>query len=394
MKTSGLYLVVLPAIVASTLILPLAGGSDALAAPGGKGKPGSGSGDSGTQILPQSLGTSTDCTSSDGRGINNDVGFGLYAAAQGLYCAPEGAPTALRWSQADGAQNLGTLPGSNGSSAEDVSDDGTVVGFTAGNGVGLPFVFPLGSSSITALPMISGMRWGAADGISPDGRFIVGTNSTETANLPVRWTRVGQSWDPVALNVTYLAIPFGVRGVSNDGTALVNRSVPNGSSGTRVDIAGYWADGSTSWIALPGYDTRAFGISVAGDWIVGQRLAPCSSSCDRYPVPVYWKKRNSDWLGPFDLPALDNVDSRAYAIAQRNGRRLIVGYGYTNKDAIMRAVYWLEQPDGSFALNRLAALDGRSRAWSLARDVNSAGQITGSSAGKGFDQYAVLWTLP
>ena len=103
---------------------------------------------------------------------------------------------------------------------------------------------------------------------------------------------------------------------------------------------------------------------------------------------------NGTWAEPVDLPALDDVDSEASAIAKRNGQWLIVGHGFTKKDAIMRAVAWIEDSPGKFSLHRLAAIDGRGKSWAQAMDVNSRGQVAGTSQGTGSSNYAVLWQLP
>jgi len=146
---------------------------------------------------------------------------------------------------------------------------------------------------------------------------------------------------------------------------------------------------------LPGFDVIALDITANGGSVVGYRLQPCPEPCGEYPVPVYWTLlANGTWAGPVDLPALDGVDSEARSIAVRNGKRLIVGHGFTKKDAIMRAVAWIEDSPGKFSLHRLAAIEGKSKAWARAADVNSRGQVAGASQATGFSYYAVLWQLP
>jgi len=385
--------IVVTLAIASGIALALFVGAATLAAPGGaKGKPSGGSGGGSTQILPVSLGAGPNCASSGANGINNNVGYGLYATAQGSSCNNAGAAAALRWTPATGMVDLGTLPGSNGASAEDVADDGTVVGFSGGS-VAMPIVVYPGSTGPTAMPLVPGMTWGGADGVSANGQFAVGTNGTDETWRPARWIRAGQGWSVSVLDVTDMYAPA-TPAISNDGTAIVNRATRASVSAPLVGHAGYWANGSSSWTALPGYDTLAYDINGAGDWIVGERWEPCPSRCTQYAVPVYWTKTGAGWTGPFDLPALDTADSTAYAIAERGGRKIIVGQGISPKDGIRRAVYWLQQSNGSFQLNRLAALDGRGRASARAVDVNNAGQIVGVSATSGLSSYAVMWTLP
>lgn len=379
--------------IVSGIAFALFVGAATLAAPGGaKGKPGGGSGGGSTQILPVSLGAGPSCASSGASGINNNIGYSLYVTAQGTMCGGTGDVAALRWTLATGMEELGALPRSSGASAEDVADNGMVVGFTSGP-VAMPIVIYSDSAAPTAMPLSSGMTWGSADGISANGQYVIGVNGTDETWRPARWIRAGQGWSVSVLDVTDMYAPA-TPAISNDGTAIVNRATRASVSAPLVGHAGFWSYGSTNWTELPGYDTLAYDINAAGDWIVGERWEPCASRCSQYAVPVYWIKTGAGWTGPFDLPALDTANSTAYAIAERGGRKIIVGVGTTSKDSIRRAVYWLQQSDGSFRLNRLAALDGRSRAAARAVDVNNAGQVVGVSAASGLSNYAVMWTLP
>jgi uncharacterized membrane protein len=100
------------------------------------------------------------------------------------------------------------------------------------------------------------------------------------------------------------------------------------------------------------------------------------------------------------LIALDGVDSEATAVAAVNGRTVIVGYGYTKKDAIMRAVFWQADELGNYGPpTRLAGVDGSSRSFGRATDINPAGQIVGYSGIRTNNPrngvvVAVMWTLP
>jgi hypothetical protein len=137
-------------------------------------------------------------------------------------------------------------------------------------------------------------------------------------------------------------------------------------------------------------------ITPAGDFIVGHQNRPCMNKPNsEYPVPVYWKLlANGSWQMN-ELAALDGVDSEALGVGVVNGRTIIVGWGFTKKDAIMRAVAWLPDAQGRYgAPTRLAAIEGRSKSWARARDVNGHGQVVGTSAVGGLGRAAVLWTLP
>jgi hypothetical protein len=109
---------------------------------------------------------------------------------------------------------------------------------------------------------------------------------------------------------------------------------------------------------------------------------------------MIWTLKNGIWIAQ-ELQALDGVDSEASGVAQVNGQVVVVGYGHTKSDAIMRAVFWKPDAQGKYgAPIRLAALNGRSSAWARAEDANSSGQVLGTSAGNGLSRFAVLWKLP
>lgn len=105
--------------------------------------------------------------------------------------------------------------------------------------------------------------------------------------------------------------------------------------------------------------------------------------------------------GAQELIALDGVASEANAVAEVNGETVIVGYGYTKKDAIMRAVYWKADAQGTYgAPTRLAGLNGSSGAYASAQDINSSGQVVGYSGILRKSPripstiQAVIWELP
>ena len=88
------------------------------------------------------------------------------------------------------------------------------------------------------------------------------------------------------------------------------------------------------------------------------------------------------------------------AVAEVNGKTVIVGYGYTKKDAIMRAVYWQSNEQGSFGPPaRLAGLEGNAKSLARATDINASGRVVGyagsrtNSLRKGV-LVTVMWTLP
>lgn len=331
----------------------------------------------GGQILPINLGTSSDCTGSYGLGINKGGYYPLQVAGQGAGCPGSGARAVL-WSESTGMIDLGTLGATKGGSAEGVSDDGTVVGWLidgAGE-LGLAFVRPLGGP-MQALPMLPGMVYAGADGISANGQYIVGSNSTVSVWRAVRWDRSNGTWTQPKLIS------------SGDAIAVSNGGLVAGSDSDRARV---W-NGTTATY-LPGADTRANNINPAGTVVVGYRWKACTGRCDKYEVPMVWTLKNGTWTAQ-ELQALDGADSEALGVGEVNGRTVIVGYGYTKKDGVMRAVAWKADALGNYgAPIRLAALDGRSRSWARAEGVNSSGHVVGTSQGAGTRPFAVIWRLP
>jgi uncharacterized membrane protein len=350
--------------------------------PGNSGKPGPGA----SQILPVNLGPAPECPRTSGVSLNEGDTAGLYVVGQGRGCSNPGLVGAVRWSRGTGMQYLGLLPDSTGSSAEGVSEDGTVVGWTVGT-IGQAFVLAPGSVELARLQPLAGMVHATAENISRSGQYIVGTSSTDEESHAVVWTRKADgTWE-----VRDLGLFGGSPAIADTGSALFNTSLDERGtiSGARV------IDANGKQTTLPGFDVIARDISAEGDMVVGYRREACPDPCGKYPVPVYWSLRpDGTWAEPVDLPALDGVDSEASAVAERNGQRLIVGHGFTKKDAIMRAVAWIEDSPGKFSLHRLAAIDGRGKSWAQAMDVNSRGQVAGTSQGTGPSNYAVLWQLP
>ena len=356
----------------------------ATAAPPGSGTP---------QILPTVLGTSSNCAWSFGTGINSGTGQApLQVTAQGGVCS-EGQPKPQLWTQSTGMLDIGVIGGAGGGSAEAVSDDGTAVGWLGG-GVGLAFVRLLGGP-MEELPKLAGMAYASAGEISPNGQFIVGYSSRDENDTiigyAVRWDRSSGTWQPKQ-------IPSGGAVAVSDSGAVVGSVAVAGS--TTEGRARIWTD--TGSVELPGTDTRANGISADGTVVVGYRLEDVQCRrppCAKYQVPMVWTLQGGTWVGQ-ELIALDGVDGEASAVAEVDGRTVIVGYGYTRKDAIMRAVYWQADEQGSYGpATRLAGIDGNARATARATDINSAGQIVGYS-GNGTNSprrsvfVAVMWTVP
>jgi len=357
-----------------------------LAQPATAARPGDGTP---SPILPTILGTSGNCARSFGTGINNGTQQApLQVTAQGGACT-ENQPRPLLWTESTGMLDIGVIGGAGGGSAEAVSDDGTAVGWLAG-GVGIAFMRPLGGP-MEELPKLAGMTYASADDISPNGQFIVGSTSSDTDFLAVRWDRSSGTWQP-----TQIASGSAVA-VSDTGAVVGSVAVAGSATERKARV---WTGGGS--VELPGSDTRANGISADGTVVVGYRLkdADCRRPpCGKYEIPMVWTLKGGIWDSQ-ELTALDGVDSEASAVAQVGNKTVIVGYGYTKKDAIMRAVYWATDEQGSYGLpTRLAGLEGNAKATARARDINSSGQVVGYSgirtnSARRSVIVTVMWTLP
>jgi len=240
------------------------------------------------------------------------------------------------------------------------------------------------------------MAYASANDISPNGQFVVGFSSRveneQTIGYAARWDQSSGSWQP-------LMIPAGsALAVSDDGTVAGNVPVQGSLTERRARV--WTPDGP---VELPGVDTRANDINAAGTVVVGYRLQDVSCRrppCGKYEVPMVWTLTSGNWIAQ-ELVALDGVDSEANAVADVNGEPVIVGYGYTKKDAVMRAVYWKRNAQGIYgAPTRLAGLEGYSRAFASAQDINLSGQVAGYSGILSKNPrtpstfQAVMWQLP
>lgn len=345
------------------------------------------------QILPTVLGTSSSCARSFGTGINGGTGHApLQVTAQGGACG-DGQPKPLLWTQSTGMLDIGVIGGAGGGSAEAVSDDGTVVGWLGG-GVGLAFVRPLGGP-MNELPKLAGMTYASANDISPNGQFVVGSSSREedgeTIGYAVRWDRSSGTWQPTQI------ASGGAVAVSDTGAVAGSVAVAGSTTERKARV---WTESGS--VELPGTDTRANGISADGTVLVGYRLKDVQCRrppCGKYEVPMAWTQQSGAWKAQ-ELTALDGVDSEASAVAKVNGKAVIVGYGYTKKDAVMRAVYWQTDEPGSFGPPaRLAGMDGDAGAFARTTDINEAGRIVGYSGAPVSSPrngviVTVMWTLP
>ena len=363
----------------------------ALSLPAEAGKPAGSSGGTppggGTQVLPSRLGLPNGCSSTEGYGLNDGAQATgrLVVVGQGL-CSSATKP--LRWQNGNWADVFsypisGIANDASNESPNQPPGNATVVGWTAGANY-FEFVQPPGSTPIP-LPRLSGTTevFGYKLRISDNGEHITGfINGLASGEIyGIRWSLHSGTWQAESLG-----LDFYPRAISDDGSVVV---------GNVGDQAMLWVEssgGGGEFVALG--EGFAEDINPAATMVVGYRPAPCSGSCTWYPAPVYWVEADSGWAR-HDLNALDGVDSKAKAVADVGGKRIIVGWGYTRKDAIQRAVAWIPDAKGNYGQPlRLDAIDGRSKSWARAEDINRNGVVLGNSQATAWQHEAVLWILP
>ena len=292
---------------------------------------------------------------------------------------------------------LGTLPGLDGSAAHSISESGEIVGgsvrsvgsywderiFIWKNGVmeevgpGAAIaasenrrVLSHRTASVweelggvwqeTFLPTIPGTS-SNANGISSDGRFIVGGSGGRA----VQWREVAGRW-------TIESLPGGAIAVNSDGLT--------------VGTGGVWTKESGAWTfyalaPLPGgTDVLGWAINDFGDVAGSDRDGSGSGRA------ILWRKTSAGWAAPEYLGTLGGSSSATGL----NNAGHVVGFSDVpgeNRDGRgqQRAFLWTPTEGMVDLGNR----DTDSVAW----DINDLGQIVGSSrkAAGGNESVAALW---
>lgn len=343
-----------------------------------------------TQLLPIRLGLPAGCSSSEGYGMNDGAQAGgqLVVVGQG-YCSNATRP--VRW-QNGSWTDVFSYPISG--IANDASNDtpgqahkSTVVGWIAGDDyfefVQLPDSEPI---RLPRLPDTSDVI-GNKLRVSDSGGYITGVINGLT-NGDIHGVRWDWNADAEEWQVESLGLDFYPRSISGEGDVIV------GNVDQAVNL---WLESKSG----SGGDLVEIGLGLGedidpeGTMVVGHRAEPCTRPCTWFPVPVYWIETSPGSWVRHDLSALDGVDSKAMAVANVDGKLVIVGWGYTRKDAIQRAVAWIPDARGDYGQPiRLDAIDGRSKSWARAVDINSNGVVLGNSSVPGWGHEAVLWILP
>ncbi len=193
-------------------------------------------------------------------------------SSDGSTVVGESGDDAWRWTQSDGRQNLGYLPGEDWSDAYGVSADGSIVVGTADHDFGTTSAHEAfrwtESGGIVGLGWLSTYHQSQGKAVSTDGLVVVGGSmNTAAKNEAFRWTEAGGM---VGLgDLSGRSFYSWARGVSADGSTIVGES--ESTLGTE---AFRWtqSSGMVGLGYLPGsgnFDSRARAVSSDGLVVVG-----------------------------------------------------------------------------------------------------------------------------
>jgi probable HAF family extracellular repeat protein len=320
----------------------------------------------------------------------SSLAFGLNTTALRENVAVVGQSTvnccnahAFVWTQAAGISDLRTLlPNGAGSSfGYGVSDNGTIVGASDGPGSSLfrsGFVRPSGGG-MTALPLLASGVDGAAQDISTDSKYIVGTNLVPVPGMANAVTPHAVIWDGTSWTAVDSIGPGHALAVSD------GRTVVGGTEGA-VNRAVVWTDNGGTWSSqlLHTLPSEAWDINPVGNRIAGEREAGGGL------VAVVWvKSAGSGTWNPIDLASLGGTVSQALGVSNAGW---VVGMSQTASGKF-RAALWKPNLDDTYTLlpEDLGSLSrgGESRAYA----INENRQVAGGSTLRR-NEHGVLWTLP
>lgn len=183
----------------------------------------------------------------------------------GSYLTDNLRERAFRWTEAQGLQDLGTLPGGDTSVAYSISADGQVIVGYATNAVGGSRAFRVvGSGALEDLGQLGG-GFSRAFGVSNDGSVVVGHSVDRSGRLRAfRWSAVEGMRDIGGLPSGISATAFAA---SEDGTVVVGESLWAGP-GWR---ACRWTPSGIQnlGIIVGSLNSRATAVSADGSIIVG-----------------------------------------------------------------------------------------------------------------------------
>jgi probable HAF family extracellular repeat protein len=331
------------------------------------------------------LATPDDATGSIAVAINS---LGQVA---GQISLSSGVSEAAIWDSSGAVTRLGLLTGGSFSSAQDINDNGWVVGAASTAGGIKGFLWD-GSGPIEALPMPSGATSAVAQAINNDRTIAGGASVMYGPGLAVVWQDgVVIALPPLADGATASAVDI------NDAGQVVGNSATTAPPWLVRDAV-LWDDGGVVDLGSLG---GSFGLAAAIN-VEGQIAGYMTNAADENHA-FLWEDGTMTLLDP--LPG----DTHSFAFGM-NGRGEIVGISVQTLSGVGRAVRWNPVPQVSgrgrfntegngqvvFTLsNEQVSFDRvRGERFSFAGDVESVtgaenhATLTGTGSWNGQDGYA------
>jgi probable HAF family extracellular repeat protein len=197
---------------------------------------------------------------------------------------------AFRWTQSGGLGSLGLLPGGAFSDARAINADGSVVVGFAGDSADHSRAFRwTNSGGMTSLGVLPGMSDSSASGVSSDGSVVVGSSYNNSTGRAFRWTSAGGMMD---LGVVPGADVSQATAISGDGSVIIGEMISS-IAGSQTSFRWTSTDGWQDLGAILGPGSYAGAINGDGSEIVGDVISGDSLQ----PHAILWTSA----LGVVDL---------------------------------------------------------------------------------------------
>lgn len=367
-------------------------------------------GESAFGILPISLGKPQECDWEDGRVLNGgSYADGLIVAGGAVCPTDQASAEYVPYYWEDNSWVQAQLPGDtfydgyidavSDNPAEPVTvyvmrrSDGDE---TTPDGLAL-LVVEEGQEPVELAPLTGMFLAVGSAAISASGNAVVAHSATGDWDLgftyrAVRWIRTGAGWSGPEDLGEGAAVA-----ASADGRIVVG----NGDGerwGATGGNAWIWVegDGGGGVVTSLGADARVADMTPSGSMIIGSRPEPClpDAWCDFYPVPVYWVQDEGQWV-VHDLQTLDGAEVSAVAVAEIDGRPVILGEWFFGDTFTILAGVWLPDESGAYGPPlMLETLGANPDSIAFAFDINREGIVLGWSELKPWGEgSSVLWSL-
>lgn len=252
----------------------------------------------------------------------NDDGTVVGVAATDIFVPQFGTNQshAFRWTQAEGLQDLGTLPGGHGSTAYDINDLGQVTGISDDGGFTSHAVV-WSPSTITTIPNIDAQRVPVYGLFINDAGWVVGTASAPGGSIYFLY-KDGQSYELLPL-------------IIDDGTHWANLVITDMND--RGQLVGYGTNDNTPgggrrvFLLTPDMGATSTTISLVGADATADRVRlRWYSSEQNLQARLYRRDARGDWSQTGILTSSDGTGMIAYEDTDvipghRYGYHLVVG---------------------------------------------------------------------